>query len=102
MIEWIFAGGAAGGILMTLITLGRMLLSFRGRVDAFLDDWNGESARPGNRGRPSMPERVSALEERLTAVERQVTPNGGNTATLADRVVRVERQVVESQGGKGK
>jgi hypothetical protein len=42
------------------------------RVDAFLEDWNGEPARAGREARPSMPERVTAVEKRLTKVEAAI------------------------------
>lgn len=76
-----------GALAVALTALGLLMRAvYRAwkKVDAFLEDWNGEPARPGRAARPSMP-------ARMAAVEKQVTPNGGNTPSLADRVVRLER-----------
>lgn len=42
------------------------------RLDAFLDDWNGEDARPGSPRRPGIPERLSVLEGRSQATETRL------------------------------
>jgi len=82
---------AAGGVCTALIGIGafirwvaRPVWKVVKAIVAFLEDWNGEPARPGREARPG-------AMERLASVERQVTPNGGNTKTLADRVVRLEQ-----------
>lgn len=95
MTELIVAAGALCGAILAVAALikfvGRPLWKGWRRIDAFLEDWNGTPARPGRSAVPSMPERVSGVEDRLTKVETQITPNGGNTARLGDRIVRVER-----------
>lgn len=100
LMDWLLIGGGAAGAFLAIYSAAKVVRGAWLRVDAFLADWNGDPARPGWQGRQSMPERVSALEGRLAAVELQVTPNGGETATLADRVVRVERQTGAHQGGE--
>lgn len=95
MTELVVAAGALCGAILTIAALvkfvGRPLWKGWRRIDAFLQDWNGEPARPGRAAVPSMPERVSGVESRLTKVETQVTPNGGNTTRLGDRVLRLEQ-----------
>lgn len=94
-MDRLVAIGAAAGALLTILgltaLLGRRMWKAWQRLDAFLSDWFGEPARPGRARVPSMPERVAQLEQRVGNVENQVTPNGGNTNRLGDRIVRVER-----------
>ena len=52
----------------------------------FLDDWNGEPARPGFLGRPSFP-------ERMAGVEAEVNHNHGSS--MKDAVARVERTLAD-------
>ena len=40
---------------------------------------------------PGLIQRLDFLEARLEDVQKQVTPNGGNTDRLGDRVVRLEQ-----------
>lgn len=40
---------------------------------------------------PGLIQRLDLLEARLEDVQKQVTPNGGNTDRLGDRVVRLEQ-----------
>jgi hypothetical protein len=61
------------------------------RVTDFLDDWNGEAARPGYPARKGVPERLSTMEDRLGRVEGQMRPNGGST--LRDAVDRIDRAI---------
>jgi len=57
------------------------------------DDFAGEPARPGVPGRPSLMERMAAVEQDLSRVKAEVTPNGGGS--LKDAVVRIEQRVNE-------
>lgn len=65
------------------------------RVSDFLDDWNGEPARPGFAGRPGVPERLATVEATMTAtaaevatIRAEVTPNGGGS--MKDAVGRID------------
>ncbi|MEV6413839.1 hypothetical protein [Kribbella sp. NPDC051718] len=93
--DWIIALSALCGALISIAGfvrfVGHPLVKIWKRVDAFLEDWNGTPGRPGRQSTPSMPERMATVEAGLAAVEKQVTPNGGNTTRLGDRVVRIER-----------
>lgn len=51
------------------------------RVQNFLDDWNGELARPGVPGR-------KGISERLETIESELTTNHGSS--LKDAVKRIE------------
>lgn len=74
---------AAGGVAVALTALGVLVRSvYRAwkRIDAFLEDWAGEPARPGRDEVPAMPVRVKNLElhrlmheGRLTALEKPPT-----------------------------
>lgn len=59
------------------------------KVDNFLLDWNGET-RPGHPPIPPMPLRVSNLEFTVYQIQKEVTPNGGHSKSLGDRVARIE------------
>lgn len=94
-MEAVLYAGAIAGALLAVGGLTRAMWRAWSRVDAFLADWFGEPARPGHEAVPSMPERMTFVEKRLTDVERQVTPNGGNTNTLGDRVQRIEKHLTK-------
>lgn len=93
-MDRLIAAGAAAGAVLAIVglaaVLGRRMRNGWRRLDAFLEDWNGVPARPGRRAVPSMPERVSQLEQGMSAIKSQVTPNGGNSRRLGDRIVRIE------------
>lgn len=89
--------GGSATALIAVISLTKMMWSMWRRVDSFLADWFGEPARPGWAARPSMPERVTALEADLAHVKEQVTPNGGHSALLADRIVRIEDKLSKDE-----
>lgn len=67
--EWIVALGAVCVALGAIGVVVRAVWRGWRKVDAFLEDWNGEPARAGRQGRPSMPERVTSLEVWREAVE---------------------------------
>lgn len=52
-----------------------------------LDDWRGEPGRPGVPARPGVMERLGSFDTRLSAIEAEVSPNGG--ASMRDAVARV-------------
>lgn len=64
-------GAVAVAIVAIIALLACVYRAWR-KVDAFLEDWNGEPARAGRDGRPSMPERMAGVEKRLTQVESAV------------------------------
>lgn len=66
------------GALVTIATLGRLIGVQRipgifKRIGFFLDDWNGELARPGHDAVPSFPERMSEVEKSLSSLVSRVT-----------------------------
>lgn len=64
--------GAIAVAVVAILALMRSVYRAWKRIDAFLEDWNGEPARPGREKRPSMPERVARVEDRLTQVETAI------------------------------
>ena len=68
---FIVLGIVAAGIggLTAIFHLFRSILRAWRKVDAFLDDWNGEEERPGVPARPGVMERLSTVEERQTTTE---------------------------------
>jgi hypothetical protein len=77
------ASAAVASIGVLIVAVMRVVKLARG-VGHFLDDWNGEEARPGFEGRPGVLARLAAVEVRTA----QLTPNGG--AHIADAVARME------------
>jgi hypothetical protein len=94
---------AVAGAVAAVLLLWRVFLSgmkFTKRVVHFLDDWQGEEARPGAPRRLGVMERLDQQDERIAKVEertRQLTPNGGSH--MADKVTRIETQL-ENQDSK--
>lgn len=64
------------------------------RISKFLDDWNGEPARPGVEARPGFPDRIAALEAEVAGVKATVT-NGlsHNVADIQKRMTRFEQRL---------
>lgn len=63
---------------------------FLRKIGYFLDDWNGEPARPGFEGRPSVPVRLEAIETEQKRVSHEVQTNSGSS--LKDAVKRIEAE----------
>ena len=101
--QWLLA--VAGGIVALAAALAAIAKGFRvidrgmKRANEFLDDWRGESARPGYPSRPGVPERLERIEDRLDGVETQLAPKNGVTTTLRDSVDRIEQIVVPPLNG---
>jgi len=74
------AGLTAGGWIMSKAWRGWR------KIGHFIDDMAGEPARPGVAARPS-------LVERIAAIETEVKPNGGGS--MRDVVNRIERRLTE-------
>lgn len=70
-----------GGALGVLVWVGRIVLSTWRKLGHFLEDWNGEPARPGNNGGRA------GVMSRLEAIEHQLTPNSGTS--LYDKVQQI-------------
>lgn len=66
----------------------RYVAPFLRKIGYFLDDWNGEPARPGFEGRPSVPVRLEAIEREQKRVSHEVQTNSGSS--LKDAVKRLE------------
>lgn len=88
-MEYLLYTGAGATALIAVSTVVRGAYRVWRRVDEFLRGWAGDGQTP------SMPERVSALEVKVHSIKEQVTPNGGTTAALGDRVVRIEKHLAE-------
>lgn len=71
-MELVLQLGALAVALVAIAALMRSVYRAWKKVDAFLEDWNGEPARAGRDGRPSMPERMDKVEKRLTQVETAI------------------------------
>lgn len=72
------------GLLALLGKVVRWMLRTWKRIADFLDDWNGEPARPGVEARLGFPERIASLER---------TVSNGLSANVKDiqrRVIRLE------------
>ncbi|MFF4755543.1 hypothetical protein ACWD5R_32050 [Streptomyces sp. NPDC002514] len=69
----------AGGLLAVAWHLIRGAGRLGRRIDQFIDDWQGEPARPGLPARPGVMERMSGMEDRLTRVEHELYPNSGGS-----------------------
>jgi len=85
------------GLLALIGKVVRWMLRTWKRITDFLDDWNGEPARPGVEARPGFPERIARLERTVS--------NGlsHNVADIKARVERIEKAQAayldERQGG---
>lgn len=93
---FVVAGVVAGGLgLLGVIGKAiRWMLKTIKRVQNFLDDWNGEPARPGVEARPGFPDRLAALEVEVATI-RRIVSNGlsSNVADIQARVTRVEERL---------
>ena len=97
VIAGVIAGGL--GLLGVIGKASRWMLRTIRRVQNFLDDWNGEPARPGVEARPGFPARLAALEDEVASV-RKIVSNGlsTNVADIQARVTRVEERLNGGQG----
>lgn len=78
-------------VVATAVTVGGVLVAawrawrkFHKSFNQFMEDWNGEPARPG------VPEKPGVMV-RLASIEKELHPNSGSS--LRDAVVRIERRV---------
>jgi hypothetical protein len=89
VLEWAGAIVLFGGAIAAIVTALRWASRHARRISEFLDDWAGEPARHGVDERPG-------VLARLHAIEREVTPNGGQS--LRDAVTRVEASLTTLDG----
>lgn len=95
-------GISSGTILATCTVLtlvagfavftGSRLLKVIKRTMRFLDDWNGEPQRDGVKPRPGVMARLGSVEDIVTAVQAELTLNGGSS--MHDVVVATAKDVV--------
>jgi hypothetical protein len=70
--EWVLAiGGLCVALAAIAVALRAVYRAWK-KVDAFLEDWNGEPARPGRAEVPAMPARVAKLETTVAAVDKRL------------------------------
>lgn len=88
ILQW--AGGLVllAGAMGVLVKGGRWVARIWTKIERFLDDWNGEEARPGRDAVPSVMERLVRLEKLQERVVHEVTPNSGSS--MKDALGRVE------------
>jgi hypothetical protein len=79
---------AVGGLL---VWCGRWAWRILREVSHFLDDWRGEPARSGMAARPGVLARLASLEDSVTAVRTEVSPNHGKS--IRDVIHQTKRDV---------
>lgn len=101
-VDTVLVWGGAASLLAGVVAVGwrlaRGLVRFGRRVDQFIDDWQGEEARPGVPGRPGVMERMGGLEDRMGVLEdgfarvsHELYPNSGES--LRDAVDLANRRL---------
>lgn len=71
----------------------RFLVRLLRKTSDFLDDWQGEPARPGVAARRGVVERISDLETTQAHINAQMNTNGG--LSLRDQTNRIEKTLNE-------
>lgn len=72
-IDVVIASAAVvSALTAVLFRPARSLWRLFRRVDAFLEDWNGEPARPGREKQPGVMERLEVIEDQGATTERRV------------------------------
>ncbi len=77
--------------LIMLLYIRKVFKPFLDSLRNFMDDWNGEPARPGRDKRSGVMERLERLEDGMTAVGYQLRANGGSS--MYDAVKRIDMKV---------
>lgn len=95
--DLVIAAGAVAAALIAIGVVTRGVWRMWRKFDAFFDTWFGQPERPGQPAVLGIPERVHRLELSVRQIRKQVTPNGGHTETLGDKVVRIEHQLGTEQ-----
>lgn len=98
-VGWVLSAAGAvvvvGGALVVLIKAGAWVFRTWRRINEFLEDWNGEEARPGWPKRLGVMERLVDLETHAQAIVHEVQPNSG--LSLRDSVQRIELHTVPTR-----
>lgn len=84
-----------GGALVVLIRAVAWVFRTLRKINGFLEDWNGEDARPGWPKRLGVMERLVELEHHARTIVHEVQPNSGQS--LRDSVQRIEEHTVPSR-----
>lgn len=99
---WLIGAAALITALVVTWRFAAALLAAGRRLGHFLDDWFGESARPGAPARPGIPERLTRVEQQVAEVRQQVDaivhelhPNAGGS--LRDAIDRVDVRTARIQ-----
>jgi hypothetical protein len=87
---WLVGLAAGLGALGWLVT--KAWRGLRG-IGHLVDDLRGEPARPGVPERPGIMSRLATLEQDVSRVRSEVTPNGGGS--MRDAVNRIETKLRE-------
>ncbi|MGA5268038.1 hypothetical protein [Streptomyces lydicamycinicus] len=90
LVLWSGAGVVISGALALAWRATRSFRRIGGKVEDFVDDWQGTDPRPGVPARPGVMSRLGAIEERLARVEHELHPNSGSS--LRDAVDRVDER----------
>lgn len=80
-----------GGGLGVLIGGGKWMIGTMKKINDFLEDWRGETARPGYPGRPGVLERLVKLEEHVATTSHEVQPNSGSS--MKDQLNRIDKAI---------
>jgi hypothetical protein len=92
--------GVLSVIFSAVFAVVRTLRPLVHRVGQFLDDWNGEPARPGIApAKPGVMEQLTAHASRLAAIEHELHPNGGSS--MRDAIDRLEAQAAQPAAAPG-
>ncbi|MFJ7523968.1 hypothetical protein ACIQ1S_03500 [Streptomyces griseus] len=90
LVLWSGALVAVSGGLALAWRATRSVRRIGGKVENFVDDWQGTDPRPGVPARLGVMSRLGAIEDRLARVEHELHPNSGSS--LRDAVDRVDER----------
>ncbi|WP_405948888.1 hypothetical protein OG588_22555 [Streptomyces prunicolor] len=90
LVIWCGAVVAITGTLAIAWRATRSLRRIGGKVEDFVDDWQGTETRPGVPALPGVMSRLGGIESRLANVEHELHPNSG--VSLRDAVDRVDQR----------
>lgn len=80
-------------IIGTVIAVGRWTYRQFKSLECLLEDWHGESARPGVPGRLGVMERLDSIEKKVNSAAFNSRPNHGTSAY--DEHTRLLNQILE-------
>ena len=93
-LDWTIALtlSAIGVFSPIVVAIWRKTKKRNERIDSLYDLILGKDATPENPIQaPGLFERLDSLEKAVESVKKEVTPNGGRTNRLGDRVRRIEQ-----------